>query len=61
MFTKPRGATKAASIIDVIEHQNRRRKLMGLPLHHEMPANHQLTPGNRKRRQLWVNSGGAAA
>ena len=60
MFTKPRGATKAESIIEVIEHQNARRRRMKQPLLHELPKDHQLSPGNRKRRQKWLGSGVAA-
>lgn len=60
MFTKPRGATKAENIIDVLEHQNARRRRLKQPLLHELPKDHQLSPGNRKRRQQWLGIGAVA-
>jgi len=60
MFLKKKRGASPGSVIEVIEHQNERRRRMNQPLLHELPKDHQLAPGNRKRRQQWLGSEVAA-
>lgn len=60
MFLEKKRGASPASLIEVIEHQNARRRRMKQPLLHELPKDHQLSPGNRKRRQHWLGKGAAA-